>query len=284
MHRSGTSLVAKTLHDAGLFLGEKGDFLPADPDNPDGFFEHQALMQLNDELLAACGGAWDRVPERLPGGAGDPRVAHLRDRAAAALERLRRPAPAWGWKDPRTSLTARFWLDLVPDLRFIVCVRSPLEVALSLKGRDGIPYAESLRLWQAHYAALGEVVPEHRRLVTHYGAHLRNPRAEARRLISFAGLGEAKIGVAVGASKSELHRHRIDINPALAGADRATADLYERLRREAGDPIPPDRLTSFVPSPLVRDALLNLVLEARRRRRHIALLPSLMRERMANRG
>ena len=38
----------------------------------------------------------------------------------------------WGWQDPRTSLILPFWLACVPDLKIVVCLRNPLEVAVSL--------------------------------------------------------------------------------------------------------------------------------------------------------
>jgi hypothetical protein len=125
MHRAGTSMVAKQLRIAGLHLGPDADFVLPAPDNPGGFFEHAGFVSLNDDLLAATGGAWDHLPPRPPMGADDPRVADLRDRGEQLAAELAVKSP-WGWKDPRTSLTACFWLDLLSGLRVVVCVRHPL--------------------------------------------------------------------------------------------------------------------------------------------------------------
>ena len=38
--------------------------MPAQTDNPDGFWEHLGFVALNDELLNALGGAWDLPPKR----------------------------------------------------------------------------------------------------------------------------------------------------------------------------------------------------------------------------
>ena len=38
----------------------------------------------------------------------------------------------WGWKLPKATVTIAFWRRLVPDLRFIICVRNPLDFAQSL--------------------------------------------------------------------------------------------------------------------------------------------------------
>ena len=38
-HRSGTSMVMRLLHECGLYLGAESDLMPAQADNPDGFWE-----------------------------------------------------------------------------------------------------------------------------------------------------------------------------------------------------------------------------------------------------
>ena len=45
MHRSGTSMVAKLLQQAGLFLGEEADLMPPAEENPEGFFEHLGFVR-----------------------------------------------------------------------------------------------------------------------------------------------------------------------------------------------------------------------------------------------
>ena len=37
MHRSGTSMVAKLLHESGVYLGSDIDLMPADAHNADGY-------------------------------------------------------------------------------------------------------------------------------------------------------------------------------------------------------------------------------------------------------
>ena len=53
----------------------------------------------------------------------------------------------WGWKDPRTCMTLAFWQRLLPSLRYVICVRHPLDVAASLEARDGIGRDDALALW-----------------------------------------------------------------------------------------------------------------------------------------
>ena len=62
-HRSGTSMVMRLLHECGLYLGAESDLMPAQADNPDGFWEHLRFVKLNDEILNSLGGAWDLPPK-----------------------------------------------------------------------------------------------------------------------------------------------------------------------------------------------------------------------------
>ena len=55
MHRSGTSMVASLLRQAGLYLGRDEEMLPPAADNPGGFWEHAEFVTLNDEVLRRAG-------------------------------------------------------------------------------------------------------------------------------------------------------------------------------------------------------------------------------------
>src|SRR5207237_264153 len=83
----------------------------------------------------------------------------------------------WGWKDPRTSLTIPLWLELVPDLRVVVCLRNPLDVALSLRKRGMFSYSSSLLLWLEYNERLLDGVPAKQLLVTDYDTYFPEPKA-----------------------------------------------------------------------------------------------------------
>src|SRR6476661_6417631 len=130
MHRSGTSMTAQLLSIMGMYLGEESDLVPATTENPEGYWEHTGFVDVNDEILHELGGGWD-CPVALPEDWRDEaRLAPLQTRGRQVIERLGEHEP-WGWKDPRNSLTLPFWQALVPQLEVVICVRHPLEVALS---------------------------------------------------------------------------------------------------------------------------------------------------------
>jgi hypothetical protein len=234
MHRSGTSMITRALHDAGLHLVGTGaeELVDAAEDNPEGFWENKAIVACNDELLEATGGAWDNPPRLPPAAVDDPRVEHVAEASTSALAALREH-DHWGFKDPRTCLTAAYWLDLEPELRFIVCVRHPLEVALSLKRRNQNSYSLGLELWERYYAAVLDQVPAERRMVTHYDTFFVDPEGEMARLCAFAGLAAAPPRV-----RSDLRHHTTGVDLGDAGVSAGVRTLYATLSAEAGAPAP----------------------------------------------
>lgn len=134
MHRSGTSLLARLLHEGGVFMGWRRN------SHDEALF----FLGLNERLFRLAHAAWDQP-------AGVTYLAQddaLRIEAAAALQQAmaswrarsfwgwRRAAGAWGWKDPRTVFTLPIWWELFPQARVVRLCRHPLDVAHSLQKRE----------------------------------------------------------------------------------------------------------------------------------------------------
>jgi hypothetical protein len=141
MHRSGTSCLAGSLQQRGLHLGEVHESRPY---NRKGNRENQQVMDLNNAVLAASGGAWDRPPAHLR---WDPASEAARDGIIAGLRSGSGGAP-WGFKDPRSLLTLPFWQAALPGARLAGTFRHPSRVAASLRARDpAMAPATALALW-----------------------------------------------------------------------------------------------------------------------------------------
>jgi hypothetical protein len=162
----------------------------AGPDNPAGYFEVQAMLELNEELLARLGGAWDAPPRLDPGWEIAAALDDLRTRAARVVDEqfgtgTQRP-PLIAFKDPRLSLLLPFWKSVVPIATTIVLVRDPREVAASLEVRKySVPRPQAAGLWLRYllaarandpghllvrYSELFDALPETlRRIATHLG-------------------------------------------------------------------------------------------------------------------
>src|SRR5213083_3047190 len=199
-------MLTRLLQVCGLNLGPKDELMPAQADNPDGFWEHLGFVALNDELLNGLGGAWDLPPKRDED-FKHPRLDPLRMKAQLLIEGFD-SSSVWGWKDPRNSLTLPFWQDLLPGLKTVIVVRNPLEVAHSMRERNGTSYSFGLRLWEIYNRRLIETAGKQERLVTHYDLFFREAASELRRITDFIGLLDAKTGRAAAlVAPRKRHAH-----------------------------------------------------------------------------
>jgi len=129
MHRSGTSLAASLLRDAGLNMG--ADLLEADEGNREGYFEDTGFVQFHEAVLSAVGISREGWGEYLSVTVPD----ELKSRARELVDERRKQNGTWGWKDPRTVLFLEFWRQLLPEAYFIFICRPPWEVLDSLYRR-----------------------------------------------------------------------------------------------------------------------------------------------------
>ena len=129
MHRSGTSLVASVLRQAGLDIGRE-EFGPG-LGQPRGHFEDHDFYYLHEAILAAAGRSCFTADE-----ASTAEVAPVFEERARALAAARADRPFWGWKEPRTCLFLDLWDSVLPQARYLFLYRHPVDVALSLWRRN----------------------------------------------------------------------------------------------------------------------------------------------------
>jgi len=225
-------MLTRLLHVCGLKLGPKDELMPAQADNPDGFWEHLGFVALNDELLNELGGAWD-LPPKTDETFEHARLDPLRMKARLLIERFS-SAGLWGWKDPRNSLTLPFWQDLLPGVKTLIMVRNPLEVAHSMKERNGTSYSFGLRLWEIYNGRLIETASKQERLVTHYDLFFENVEAELRRIAHFTGLPDSEVQKAAAlVTKRRRHTHFTIEHLIDARVAPEVIELYRALVAES---------------------------------------------------
>jgi hypothetical protein len=142
MHRSGTSCLAGSLEERGLFLGEVINYAKF---NTKGNKENQERMKINNDVLALSGGTWDAPPQAL---VWDDALRHRRDTHIARYSDIE----TWGFKDPRTLFTLPFWQEANSHFRFIGTFRHPKAVEKSLMRRGpGLePKVPAIELWKRY--------------------------------------------------------------------------------------------------------------------------------------
>lgn len=261
MHRSGTSAAVRVMNLLGAILPDH--LVGADDGNPLGHWEPAKVIELNDRLLSDVSKGWDdvsaidwtRVSTEWFAGA-----------VASACDVLRADYPTadlFAVKDPRISRLLPVWraafeqLGIEPLL--VHCLRNPLEVAQSLKSRDGMTPSYGLLLW-ARYA-LDCQIHGHglRQAVLAYDDLLEDWRRTMAGIEASLGLSlpvSSDAAVAIGAfltPKMRHHRHgsgdTADDLPATVTAILAAAreprpgatpealrDLSDRLDAEGADP------------------------------------------------
>ena len=165
MHRSGTSVLARSINLLGYHLGEK--VLPPAKDNPDGFWENDSVVKINDSILKKLDSGWADY-RALPKNweqmdclnEEKAKITHLLQSDFGSSDKIL-------IKDPRLCRTCRLWFPILKERGFEVkiagTIRHPLEVASSLIRRnpdvhpaERLSKNEAVLLW-IRYLFEGEV-------------------------------------------------------------------------------------------------------------------------------
>ena len=236
MHRSGTSMIVRLLNICGLHLGPTEKMIPPHPDNPRGYWEHIDFMNINNRILASFGGGWDYLPQFPPNWTSNDKIKQIKQEAIHLTDSFEGYSN-WGWKDPRNSLTVAFWKKIMPNLKVIICIRNPLEVALSLRKRNGSSIFFGLNLWQSYYRSLLCTVKIGERMVTNYETYFRRPKDELSRVLDWIGMDTRndRIDAAISSINTQLHRNRHYMSPSMDNRPQIglIMKLYDTLCHES---------------------------------------------------
>ena len=142
MHRSGTTLLSQLLQRSGVFMGARQNR------NAEARFTNA----INAWLFRQASASWDR-PEGMADLLADARskpwlvdymdglvrgpaaVRFLGPRRALRYRSMMAIAEPWGFKDPRTTYTLDYWLELFPRAPIVHILRHGADVAVSLARR-----------------------------------------------------------------------------------------------------------------------------------------------------
>ena len=260
MHRSGTSLLSQLLGLCGVHMGR-------DLDNN---FESAHMRGLNKHSFRAVNADWN-APEPVIGAMQSPDFVtvekayyrqHMLKGLGGALYwgrdhwfALQRGTelPAWGWKDPRTSVTLSAWLGLFPDAQVVHIIRNGIDVAISLHRRQiakskrwrlhsdhrdprGHDFDFCFALWetyQAHLLTYRDAIPAGQYTELRYETLLQEPESTLSSVLDKIGVvvDEGKIAAAA----STVNVERLDNRRRAAAYDDAIPDLADNpLMRDLG--------------------------------------------------
>ncbi len=253
MHRSGTSAAARCLNLLGAYFGPESSSMGANAENPKGFWERRDVRELNDSLLHAADADWDRISEfsidRIP---DDDRRQTEREIASLLLE-LDTHQP-WFIKEPRLSLTFPVWRTFATAAVGLHVYRHPLEVALSLRKRNGFSIALGLALWERYMLAgfaatygLPRIMIFHRDLLTSPWNTTRQLLAELED-VGVSGLHAPARQVVEAFIEPQLYHHRITPKAAFDHLHSAQLELVEMIESKAILDRAPEALPALSPA------------------------------------
>ena len=213
-HRSGSSVTTKILESLGCNLGS--DLLGSDPfSNAMGHFENLHVLQYNEELLGNLGTDW-KNPNPL-----DQNIYFTSNRVKieneiySLLQNLL-DQKINAIKEPRISILLEAWEPAisraVPNLKIIVTLRHPSEVATSLQKRDNLSPIIGVQLWvQATLNAL-RFARNHSNLFVFYDQLTTEPRDTTRGISEYlyeSRNGENLTTLAAKAVVTEYRHHKV---------------------------------------------------------------------------
>lgn len=153
MHRGGTSACTRVINLMGAELPK--NLMAAHVDfNPKGFWESNDIVAMNDALLSEAKTSWHDVLEVDLSLLTSQALEEFEAKLIDFLEDNRFSSDFFVLKDPRFSKLMPIWrstlVKLKHDLRIVIPVRDPLEVAASLSKRDYLSTETSAYLWLRH--------------------------------------------------------------------------------------------------------------------------------------
>jgi hypothetical protein len=213
MHRSGTSLTTRLLTDVGILMGAKLT------KNAESIY----FQKLNRGILKRAKATWSKI-EPIAASMESQRYidsevswlhgilfdksgvkAHFDEPSWNAI--CQSPDYAWGWKDPRTTITFPMWLQIFPRAKFVHIVRNGIDVAISLHRRylvrrkwwhrfftyhdynaEIADFQYCFRLWEEYLTYFDNkrhLIPESQYLELRYEDLLASPGVQFARLIEF---------------------------------------------------------------------------------------------------
>ncbi|MDO8140539.1 MAG: sulfotransferase [Candidatus Brocadiales bacterium] len=264
MHRSGTTMLSKLLEQFGLFVGSKKE------ENDESLF----FYKINEWLLRQANASWDnprnfnfindefkkKVIKALEFHLkGFRRYEYLGLKKFLKYKDIRNLDFPWGWKDPRNTFTIDLWKEIFPDAKLLHIYRNPIDVAESLRKREGeiqktfrknwretakellligkVGYQSSLRLqnvhegiqlWQEYIDKAFSLNGEFKENILHirYETFLENPETTLQRILEFIDIQVEKSGILAAAQMVKSDRKFAFIK------DTGLIEIYRQIKEK----------------------------------------------------
>ncbi|MFV5318690.1 sulfotransferase family protein [Priestia megaterium] len=193
MHRSGTSMITRSLNLLGVNLGKDSELIMKERKfNPTGYWEHREITLRQQQILKKFSYSWD-LQEPLPEKWWQNKnIFPLKKRLKQIIMKEFAEKNLWGWKDPRTSLLLAMWQEIFQELNinlsYVIVVRNPLDVANSLYLRNGFSKHKSFHIWNLYTLSSFLGSERSSRTVIHYDDFLKNWEMKLKEVEKMLGI------------------------------------------------------------------------------------------------
>jgi len=257
-------MLSKLLELFGLFVGSKKE------ENDESLF----FYKINEWLLRQANASWDnpRNFNFINDGfkkkvikvlefhlKGFRRYEYLGLKKFLKYKDIRNVDFSWGWKDPRNTFTIDLWKEIFPDAKLLHIYRNPIDVAESLRKREGeiqktfrkswretakellligkVGYQSSLRLqnvhegiqlWQEYIDKAFSLNGEFGENILHirYETLLENPEMALQRILEFIDIQVEKSGILAAAQMVKSDRKFAFIK------DTGLIEIYQQIKEK----------------------------------------------------
>lgn len=242
--RSGTSALTRLLAAFGIDLGD--EMVPANPNNPRGFWEDTAIQHINTDLL--------KLADRH---LGLPGLSRTRVDSSSEYDRLHQEAKSllgqrfatrelWAFKDPRMNRLLFFWQPVFAEMscqaNYLLALRNPAAVADSLCASSGLRRLTGLALWLECTVRAVQDTLAYPNLTISYENLLSDPRKQLQRIAAAFHLESHQMEREIQfyethfLDRSLVHATSADDDLRHNTQDfPLVADVYELLRDQSND-------------------------------------------------
>ncbi len=233
MGRSGTSSLTRVLGLCGASM-PRSPLPPVKENNDRGFWEPAPIVRAHDRILDQLGTTWDGpMPADVP-----VREAWVAELAALVRDQFA-DAPLAALKDPRISRLVPIWRRVCETLgvrpAWVIALRHPEEVAMSLARREGYPRDKSIRLWREYTLCAEHATRGLPRVVVPYESLLADWRRQIRRVNAALGTDLNPEADSSGVDAFLDHRLRHHRAKSDADLDRSTTIVLRQMTSMAED-------------------------------------------------
>jgi hypothetical protein len=267
MHRSGTSALTRVLSLCGLAT-PRALISPA-RDNPQGFWESRLIKTLDEDALRELGQSWWTIEPISNESLEQRRFDRHRALAGRILNDEFRDGVDIVLKDPRLCRLLPLWQPILAErcahVAYAMIMRDPLEVAESLRRRNGLDHQYGLLLWTRYVLDAERHSRGHPRTYISFAALLQDWRSTVKRLEEVSRLPLQRLADAAGIEaflSAELRNHVVQkddvagalplvgkVHSVLAGWAAGNAEMKKDYRTLDSVVSQLDEFSRFVPAP-----------------------------------